>query len=382
MRNIVLFLTSFIISTSCFSYPQYIGHGYNSCITCHYNPEGNGPLNDYGRAIGATAIAARWFHDENITEEELGKKSGFFGFEPFNTWLRPSLDYRGLMIKRDFNEKTEETEWINMMADLNVVIKFDPAARYFTSVTFGYAPTPSVYEKSNTPVDQYRWHEAYFGMRPFEGFGAYLGLMDKVYGIRIAEHSSYSRSVTNLSHNDQSHGLQLHYTNEFVELTGGYFLGNLAQKERLRQKGFSGKAEYKVNYKNSVGVSVLKSNNKFLDMYMAAFHYKTAVGKGSAFMAEYGKVVKESISEKTETSQVYGLGQVYLQGTRGLFLINSIEYLKDDTGDFRIRYGPGLQVFPARSFEFRFELYNARSFSDTGSTRDTWDLLGQTHLWF
>lgn len=380
-KIVFLFLLSFL-SISSFGYPQYIGFGYNSCLTCHYNPEGNGPLNDYGRAIGATAIAARWFYEKDITEEELGKRSGFLGFEPATTWLRPSFDYRGLLLKRDFNEDSEETEWINMMADANIVIQFDPMARYFTSVTFGYAPTPSIYENSNTPVDNYRWREAYFGMRPIQGFGAYIGLMDKVFGIRIAEHTSYSRSVTNLSHNDQSHGVMLHYTNEFLELTGNYFVGNLTQDEELRQKGFSAKAEYKFNYKNSVGASILKSNNEFLDMYMAAFHYKTAVGKGSAFMAEYGKVVKKSISEKTETSQIYGIGQVYLQGTRGLFLINSIEYLKDDTGDFRIRYGPGVQIFPAKSFEFRFELYNARSFSDTGSTRDTWDLLGQTHLWF
>lgn len=379
----VLILTYALLSIhEVHSYPQYIGYGYNSCLTCHYNPEGNGPLNDYGRAISATAIAARWFQEPSMTEEQLGKQSGFLNNSAYNTWLRPSVDYRGLYLIRDFGEDTEESEWINMMADLNIVMKYDPAARYFASFSFGYAPTPSIYEKSNTEVDNYRWHEAYIGMRPWQGIGIYFGLMDKVYGIRIAEHTNYSRSVTNLSHNDQAHGLQLHYTNEMVEITGGYFLGNLNQKEKLRQKGLSAKAEYKVNYKNSVGVSVLKSENSFLDMYMGAFHYKAAVGKGSAFMAEYGKVVKKSLVDQSEDSQVYGLGQVYLQGLRGLFFINSIEYLKEESGDYRMRYGPGVQIFPHRGYEFRFEIYNTRNFSDTGSTRDTWDLLGQTHLWF
>lgn len=383
IKNKILSLLGIsLISTSVYSYPQFVGYGYTSCVTCHYNPFGNGPLNDYGRALSATAVSSRWLIPKYVGEEELANKSGFLGSKPQNTWFRPSFDYRGLLIKRGLGQEGEDTEWINMMADANVVVRFDKANKFFISGTLGYAPKPAALEDTGEEVDTYRWREHYLGYRPSQRWGFYLGLMDKVYGIRIAEHTNFSRSITNLSQNDQSHGLQIHYAHPKFELGLNYFVGNMVQEDDLRQKGFSLKADYVVSHKSTTGVSVLKSENSYLEMYMTAFHYKTAVGKGSSFLAEYGQVATTEIQTQEEEKTVYGLAQAYLNGTRGLFIINSVEYLKEDTGDYRLRFGPGIQFFPIQRLELRFELYNSRSFSESGSTKDTWDFLGQTHLWF
>ena len=41
------------------AYPEFIGYGYGSCLTCHYNGAGGGPLSDYGRSLFAVEIAAK-----------------------------------------------------------------------------------------------------------------------------------------------------------------------------------------------------------------------------------------------------------------------------------------------------------------------------------
>lgn len=384
MKNyirIVSILSLTLFSSESLPYPHFVGLGYTSCLTCHYNPFGSGPLNDYGRALSATAVSARTFYSDDFSEEEIANKSGFFFTAPKNNFFRPSLDYRGLLLKRNFGEENTETEFINMMLDLNLVLKNATNSLIFSS-TVGYAPVPISLKDSDDEVEEYRLRELYLGWRMFDGFGVYVGLMDKIYGLRIAEHTAYSRSITNLTHNDQSYGIQLHYNSSNFEIGAGYFIGNLVQEENLRQVGASIKADYVLSHKSTIGVSALSSQNEFLENYMGAFHFKTAVGKGSAFMTEYGTVNKKNVSTSEETQENYLLSQAYLKLSRGTYLLNSVEHLKENQGDSRLRFGPGLQLFPIQRLELRFEFYNTRYLSDSTSTEDSLDFLGQAHLWF
>ena len=352
-------------------------------MTCHYNPFGNGPLNDYGRALSATAISARWFKEEYVSEDEIANKSGFFYNQPENSWFRPSFDYRGLLIKKDFGRDNQSTAYIDMMADLNLVMKFF-SDRLIFSGSIGYIPTPKALENStdDEEVINYISREAYVGIRPFASIGLYAGLMDKVYGVRIPEHVAYSRSITNLSHNDQSVGVQIHYVKNMFEIGLNSFIGNTVQDESLRQQGNSAKIDYLISNKGSVGVSVLKSKSEFLDIYMNAFHFKTSVGKGTSVLGEFGEVKKTAVQKSEIDTTSYALAQANVNLDRGIFLINTVEYLKETSNDFRFRFGPGLQVFPAQRVEFRFDLYNTRTFSEDFATKDTIDFLTQLHLWF
>lgn len=373
----------FLYSPLSGAYPHFVGFGYTSCITCHYNPFGNGPLNDYGRALSATAVSAKWFYPEKESEEKIANQSGFWGSRPTQTWFRPSLDYRGLLIKRSLGQDSEDTQFINMQADANLVLKFGESNKFLVSGTLGYAPKPQSLEKSDKEVDSYRTREHYIGYRPLPSIGIYAGLMDKIYGLRIAEHTAYSRSINNLSQNDQSHGLQVHYAHPSFEVGLNYFVGNLSQDSELRQVGFSAKADYVVSHNSSIGVSYLSSQSDFLKDYAAALHYMGSAGKGSSVLVEVGQNVKTPVAEGLEDIKtIYGLGQNYILISRGIYLLNSVEYLKEQTGEYRIRFGPGLQMFPIQRIELRFEIYNIRNFSDLTSSKDTWDLLLQSHLWF
>lgn len=364
------------------AYPQFIGHGYTSCITCHYNPYGNGPLTDYGRALAATMVTDRAFIPETINDEELGKRSGFAFKTPQNTWFRPNFDYRGLWYKRDIDNDNSEAEIIHMDANITLVGKF-LEDKLISVFNFGYAPDP----RGRTGLEDepnYRSREHYIGYRFLPTFGVYVGLMDKVFGIRIPDHIAFARSTNGLAMNDQSHGIMLHTGGEKWEFGLNYFVGNFSQDAQLRQVGASAKFEYDVASKVRIGASVLSSESDFLKNYINSFHGKIGIGKGSALLIEIGETTKTQTAANRETKSRYTLTQGYFQTSRGAYGIMTIEYYKQnlDRESYVMRFGPGFQYFPVPRVELRADIYNTRIFSDTLVSDDTWDLTGQLHLWF
>lgn len=381
----ILFI-SITTSTKVYAYPNFIGHGYNSCITCHYNPFGNGPLNDYGRALSGTAIASRSFYDENKPEDQIGNETGFFFKQPKNKHIRPSLSYRGLLLKRNFGDASEKTEYIHMQADANLVLKFGMRDQFYTSLSFGYAPVPRAYK--GTPLKQttkkYRSREHYVAWKPTNEWGVYAGLMDKVYGIRLVEHTAYSRTTPLLTMNDQAHGVTLHYAVPEFEAGINYFVGNLAQEDKdLRAKGVSGTFEFTVAEKNRLGMSVLTQSNQFVSVMATGIHTRHGLSAGNSILFEVGNVIKKpKMAGAEKKREMYGMLQNHIKMARGFYLLNSIEYYKNTAEDsYRVRFGPSFQYFPMSRVEFRLDLYDTRNFSQKSSTKDTWDLLAQVHLW-
>ena len=61
----------------------------------------------------------------------------------------------------------------------------------------------------------------------------------------------------------------------------------------------------------------------------------------------------------------------------------TLDYYRRDTSeeDETITVGPGLQWFPRQKMEFRLDVLNRRSFSETTASKDTWQVLGQVHVW-
>ncbi len=383
MLRILFFIFILGISQKALTYPQFIGHGYTSCLTCHYNPYGNGPLTDYGRALAATMVTDRAFTDESITDEQLGERSGFFYKKAESTWFRPNLDYRGLWYKRDIDSEASKAEIIHMDANITLVGKFLENDKLVAVFNFGYAPDP----RGRTGLEDepnYRTREHYIGYRFTPKFGVYAGLMDKVFGIRIPDHIAFSRSTNSLAMNDQSHGILVHTGGEKWEFGANGFVGNLAQDAELRQVGASAKFEYDVAEKIRIGASVLSSKSDFLKNYINAFHMKMGVGKGSALLVELGETTKTQIEGSQETKSRYALTQGYFQARRGTYGIMTVEYYKQnlDKQSYVMRFGPGIQYFPFPRVELRADFYNTRIFSDTLVSEDTWDLTGQLHLWF
>lgn len=380
------FLTAAVLFTvDAVAYPSTVGAGYHSCTVCHYNPHGNGPLTDYGRALAATKIAARpFFLPESASDEDLGEASDFLGpMGELPPWFRPSIDFRGMYLIDNLTGTSSRSRFIPMQLEGSTVFT-TRRNRLFGVLTLGYAPPPaslSATEKRRTPTLITREH--YVAYRPSRDFGIYAGLMDPLFGTRVPDHNAFHRKHAGLAQNDQTHGILLDYGGG--DFHGGLHLvaGNLLQSPELRQKGVSTKLEYHFSDRVRAGFSMMGTLNEFRRRQILAAHAAIGIGKGSSLLAEAG-VIREDPFSFTAT-----LGQyVFLQGaallSRGLYLLNTLEYYSEDVSADVIRHfrvAPALQYFPMQRIELRVDLGAARSFNQGTVNDDVVRLMSQIHVY-
>ncbi len=368
------------------AYPAYVSYGYQSCIACHYNPMGNGPLNDYGRSVGATTIAGRMFYSKatRMDDEKVADRAGFLGTTPKNTWFRPSASYRGLYLERNFSQKNQQDQWINMDGSAALALKFLDKDKLTMVAQISYAPAPAASRSGGVKYEEYRTREHYIGYRFSKEFGLYAGLMDKAFGIRVPDHVAFSRILTGMTQNDQTHGILAHYFTGKFELAVQPFAGNLAQKnEKLRQAGATTQFGFATGEHSRVGGSLLHSTSQYLTENMYSFDARSGFGKGHSLLFEAGQADRiPKGSEKISSRYVFMQNQ-WLIGS-GLFTLLTVEAMIPDTkvAAETYRFGPGIQWFPIYRMELRADVYNTRQHAAAAYSDDTWTVTAQVHLWF
>lgn len=374
--SFLILMFGLLLPFKTWAYPQFIGYKYASCITCHYNSQGNGPLNDYGRALWATEIAGRMFAGK-ATDEELGERSGFLGKTQLPYWIRPGLKARQLWIQSNPGSKLESSRDILMQAEANLALFIGKSQKYAVVGSMGYVP-----ERVNDP-DTWISREHYFRLQATEKLWIYTGMMDKVYGIRHVNHTAYSRSRTGLAQNDQSHGVMVHYINPKWELTVNGFLGNLNQRSELRQQGFSSLFEYDLKDNWRIGATFLNSKNDFVSQTRFGVLSRAGYGKGSAILFESGLIQdKPEVGDSVMGYYVYSEAQQRVKRGYHVF-VTSQAYKRDLSSDVsdELKFGFGLLAFPMQRLELRVEAENSQLVSAGPNVpRYGWSVLGQIHL--
>jgi hypothetical protein len=374
-----------LFSQDLFAYPSFISYGYTACITCHYNGQGNGPLNDYGRALFTSEIAARGFANSKESDEQLATKSGFLGSKPLPWWFRPGAKYRGLYFYSGIGTEKVVQRYVTMQADLNSAFLLDKDAKKIFVVSAGYSPTPAARQGNKEAGDKNLIsREHYFRWQNTQNLFTYYGLMDKVYGLRIADHTAFSRAATGVAMNDQSHGVMAQYYGEGYELTGSVFLGNLLQEPAdVQQKGGSVMYEKDIAEKNRVGTSLLYSKNDYVQRMRYEVHSKLGLLKGNSLLGEFGLIKDTPASGVAKNMGAYAFleGNYFIR--RGYNLISQIEYYNATLGPESpdlMRWTFGVLAFPMARVEWRTTFVNSRSLSDTAVAVDQWMLQTQLHL--
>jgi hypothetical protein len=366
------------------AYPEFIGYKYASCLTCHYNGNGNGPLNDYGRALFAAEIAGRALAFGR-TDEQLGEASGFLGSVKMPNWFQPGIKARYLMLKNNPPYSDEKPRYIPMQADFNVASFWREDQKLGFIGAIGYVPVPQRLQLQSQGRDVKEWisREHYIRYGYGDNWWFYGGMLDKVYGIRIIDHTAYSRSKTGLAQNDQAHGVIGQYIQEKWEGSFNVFAGNLYQDADLRQKGLSGMMEYEVAEAWRVGVSGLYSFNKYVKNGRFGVSTRYGLGHGAAVLLDTG-IIHDSPKNGDAKKGYYLYGEAIQRLMRGYHFFMTMQSYKDDmTGSKPDRFttGFGLLMFPAQRVEFRVELNDRRAFTDNSEVQeDAWALLAQAHI--
>ena len=231
-------------------------------------------------------------------------------------------------------------------------------------------------------LNRFLAREYYLRLTIAEKLWLYLGLMDKAFGIRHVDHTSYTRTLTGNTQKDQTEGATLHKSTDDYEWAISLFAGQPYLTKEQKDKGLSLWSEKTLGEKSRLGLSLLSTTNDSTERQAVALHSRWGITTGSSLMAEYG-VVQNKV-KATATSQTGGYGflesMVLLQ--RGYFLktnfqVSNSEYKPDSPNNWRVSVGA--VTFPLPRIEARTDLVHNRVISTKDGSPDTWSLQGQIH---
>lgn len=381
-----------MVSATAQAYPEFIAYGYTSCLTCHNNGMGHGSLNDYGRALFSSEIASRAVFPNKWSNDDVAKTSGFLGSTEIPWWVRPYVKYRSLNNQTKPGSPASETKFYQMQSDIGATFMFDQDANYLLDLTYGQVtPNEAARRGQISAADAasrgssgvYLLRQYFLRAQPVESWWIYIGLMDKVFGIRNVDHTSYQRSTLGLTQYAQSDGIIVQKVGEKYEATFNAFNGNSKVVDQTQeQKGYSLMSEYEPVEKMRIGGSLLTSSSTVNKLTALGLHYRQGLKKGNSLMAEAGVVQTEATAAPKLNGQ-YMMVQTMFLMTRGYHLESFIEKSNRDTLTIqpdRWRYGVGVLAFPAPRLELRFGFIDYRAVSQSSTNQDDWVIQGQLHV--
>lgn len=384
-----IFLPILLLTLTCknsWAYPEFIGYGYSSCLTCHFNGNGGGALNDYGRALWSAEIASRWAYDNKVSNEQIAESSGFFGKTQLPDWIRPALKYRGASVSTNAFSSQQSNKFYNMQLDANLTLQNNLDGKYLFSLTYGHIPTPKV--RSTNRFD-FQLREYFLRVEPITSWWVYAGLVEKVFGIRNIDHTSYQRKNQGFSifpSDDEiaySQGLILHKVSKTWETSLNFFTGHPLAEEALKYKGGSLMHDFEVGDNKRMSVSVLSGKSELRQRQMLALSYKQQVAPGSAFMFEFGGIRNTVLASNEIKTGSYTFVEGFLLLTRGYHFRSALERHNESfsTGsEDRWRFVNGLLFFPLPRVEIRTDFELRKTISESNATDDVWGIQGQIHV--
>lgn len=385
MRTLFLFV--FLFSNSALAYPDFISYGYNTCISCHYNSHGYGPLTDYGRALFSQEIAARNFWTpKKIDDETLAANSGFIPGVELPYWFRPNIKYRGLYMHTNPGSPDKTKRWIRMQRDINLVFSADDGYRTILVLNYGLLPEKNTdFYQSGEPVDAVS-REHYVRFFPLKKLLVAGGLMDIAFGLRTGDHTSVSRDSLGLGQNGQVHGVMLQWLEDKWDATLHTYIGNLFEKENRQRKGASIMSEYLTSETNKVGFSLMQANSEVAKAQRLAVHDRFGIPnlKGTSIIGELGFRKDQNLAANSaETTGMYWMVQSIIRLSRGYNFLSTIERYQNElksTATERSRWTLGFLMFPLQRTELRLNLVQAKVYDPTLAAQDVTQLQGQVHV--
>lgn len=384
---IFFFLMSILGTLRLNAYPDFIGFGYTSCITCHYNGAGNGGLNDYGRGLFAAEIAAKPFWSSRISDEKLSQKSGFLGATELPFWFRPSIKYRGITVEKNPGSKEGSSKrYYQMQQDINLHMPLNEDQTFLVALNLGTVSEESKASPNKTFNESLVLsREYYLRGQVNDSMWFYFGFMDKVFGIRHPDHTSINRNYLGLGQNNQAHGFILHYVKDSHEFFANPFIGNLHLDRLYHYSGMSFLYEFEPEERWRLGLSFMRDRDTSnLEKNTLAFLIKRGIEGGHSVLFETGYRDALSITN-SRLKSFYIWTQSSLRMIRGYFLQTNMEYFKADTTKLaseNLKLGVGLLIFPIQRMEYRIFGVSTRTLNPDQFNKDGWSMQSQLHFSF
>jgi hypothetical protein len=193
--------------------PMFLSRQYARCTTCHYSPTGGGLLTPYGRSLsrqelsttGRSPSGSSSEGGPETTSEDMKNKEEAFLFGLLGDKLGHAdlgFDTRPAYLGIDAGGFTSHQDFF-MNADLLATYRQNGWTVYGE---IGRQPRPE-----GTKIDSY---EYWVGYQATNGLGVRAGRFLPAYGIRLADHTAFTRAGLGFDVFDQLYGLELSRTTE------------------------------------------------------------------------------------------------------------------------------------------------------------------------
>ena len=168
-------------ATSALAEPIFISRQYSRCVNCHYSPTGGGLLTPYGRSLSRQELSTM---GRSGSSQQAGKEEAFL-YGALGSALGPvqlGINLRPAHLNFNF-DGTSSNRDLFMNADLL-------AAYRVKDWTF-YAEIGRQPRSDGAKIDSYEYWVAH---RPEKGIGFRVGRFLPAYGVRLADHTAFTRA--------------------------------------------------------------------------------------------------------------------------------------------------------------------------------------------
>ena len=200
-----------VLASTAWAEPMFLAKQYTRCTACHYSPTGGGLLTPYGRFLshrelsttGGTAAAP----SSGAEDDPHGEQAFLYG--ALGNVLGPvhlGLEMRPSRLRIGFPGGHQDMNLL-MNVDLIGALQKNGCT---ASGRVGREPPQSAVRNGRTQPDaEFISYEHWISYQTEGGFRVRAGRFLPAYGVRLADHTAYTRIYLDLDRNDQVYGVEV-----------------------------------------------------------------------------------------------------------------------------------------------------------------------------
>ncbi len=194
--------------------PMFLSKQYPRCTTCHFSPTGGGLLTDYGRSLSHNELSTTGGQPAaNNANLALTKEAQFLYGALGETMdkLHLGIDVRPARVQVSFPGGSVDRNFL-MNADLLAAFRSGPLTLYAEA---GREPLAD-----GGRLKSYEYWASY---QADSGWGVRAGRFFPAFGIRVADHTAFTRAPLGFDHYDQVYGVELSHAgnNSLLQVSAG-----------------------------------------------------------------------------------------------------------------------------------------------------------------
>ena len=211
MKTLLFVLAATALASPVWAEPMFLAKQYPRCTACHYSPTGGGLLTPYGRLLshrelsttGGTATAPA----AGAADDPRGEQAFLYG--ALGNALGPvhlGIEGRPSRLRIGFPGGHQS---MNLLMNLDLIGAVQKNG-WTAYGTVGREPPDSAVRDGRTlPDAAFISYEHWIAYQTDKGFQIRAGRFLPAYGVRFADHTTYSRIDLDLDRNDQVYGLEV-----------------------------------------------------------------------------------------------------------------------------------------------------------------------------